>query len=46
MSSAFHTDSGTVCAQEGMAEVGRENPTMASFMAAASAVGERERDWV
>lgn len=43
MSSAFQTDSGTVWAQDGMAEVGREKPDIAALMAASSSVQfERE----
>lgn len=38
MSSAFQTDSGTACAQDGMAELGRENPAIACFIAATSPV--------
>ena len=42
MSSVFQTVSGTLCAQEGVAEEGRENPAMACLIAAASS-RRRER---
>lgn len=42
ISSAFQTDSGTACAHEGVAELGRENPAIACFIAVSSAARERE----
>lgn len=37
MSSAFHTDSGTTWAHDGVAEVGREKPVIAFLIASTSA---------
>jgi len=44
MSSAFHTDSGTTWAHDGVAEVGREKPVIAFLMASTSAAGIQQKE--
>lgn len=44
MSSAFHTDSGTTWAHDGVTEVGREKPVIAFLMASTSAAGIQQRE--